>query len=102
MLASPKTKLTSPKSKQEREFFFTHPDFAVVREALYRHTGISLNDGKRDLVYGRLSRRLRGLGLGDFSTYLKYLESPQGESETVHFINALTTNLTAFFRLCFP
>ncbi|GMQ88381.1 MAG: protein-glutamate O-methyltransferase CheR [Gammaproteobacteria bacterium] len=86
------------RQKSGREFHFTHLDFETVRKILYQHAGISLNDGKQDLVYGRLTRRLRALQLSSFDQYLCYLESEQGAPEMVHFINALTTNLTAFFR----
>jgi len=90
--------LARSEKSQSREFHFTDRDFEAVRKALYEHAGISLNDGKRDLVYGRLSRRLRALRFAEFAAYLEFLDSPAGESEMVHFINALTTNLTAFFR----
>ena len=61
------------------------------------HTGIALSDAKRQLVYGRLSRRLRALKLGSFRDYIELLE--QGVvSELEEFINAITTNLTSFFR----
>ncbi|HHJ13780.1 MAG TPA: protein-glutamate O-methyltransferase CheR [Gammaproteobacteria bacterium] len=82
----------------EREFEFTAADFEAVRERLYQQAGISLSEGKADLVYGRLARRLRALRLSRFSDYLAYLDSARGEAENIHFINALTTNLTAFFR----
>jgi chemotaxis protein methyltransferase CheR len=81
-----------------REFTYTDSDFEAVRDFLYATAGISLDDDKRDLVYGRLARRLRANRLGGFSEYLKLLDSSQGEQEMVHFINALTTNLTGFFR----
>ncbi len=84
--------------KREREFEFTAADFDAVRKTLYEYAGISLNDSKADLVYGRLARRLRSLRLTRFSDYLNYINSASGEAEVVHFINALTTNLTAFFR----
>jgi chemotaxis protein methyltransferase CheR len=90
--------LARSETKREREFHFSDHDFESVRRKLYQQAGISLNDGKRDLVYGRLSRRLRALGFTDFASYLEYLDSPRAESELVQFINALTTNLTAFFR----
>jgi len=90
--------LARSETNKSREFHFTDRDFEAVRTALYEHAGISLNDGKRDLVYGRLSRRLRALRFTEFAAYLDFLASPAGESEMVHFINALTTNLTAFFR----
>ncbi len=90
--------LATNETKSRREFLFTARDFDAVRELLYQHAGISLNDGKSDLVYGRLARRLRELGFGAFAEYLAYLRSPRGEAEMVEFINALTTNLTGFFR----
>lgn len=90
--------LARSETERQREFVFNDHDFEAVRQCLYEQAGISLNDGKRDLVYGRLARRLRALGFTDFSDYITYLDSPRGEEEMVHFINALTTNLTAFFR----
>jgi chemotaxis protein methyltransferase CheR len=60
-------------------------------------TGINLAESKRELVYGRVSRRLRALGLASFGSYRQLLESGDG-SELVAFCNALTTNLTSFFR----
>lgn len=90
--------LARSREHKQREFHFTDGDFEAVRSLLYEHAGISLNDGKRDLVYGRLTRRLRNLRMSSFEGYLRFLDSPAGESEMVHFINALTTNLTAFFR----
>jgi chemotaxis protein methyltransferase CheR len=61
------------------------------------HLGIALSESKRQLVYGRLSRRLRALHLRDFDTYLERVASADGE-ELQHFCNAITTNLTSFFR----
>jgi chemotaxis protein methyltransferase CheR len=66
----------------------------MVRDA----SGIVLGPGKRDLVLGRLRRRLRALGLDGFPTYLDLLDGPDGPAERVRMINAITTNLTAFFR----
>jgi len=80
-----------------REFEFTDRDFKRVCELIRARVGISLADGKRDMVYSRLSRRLRALGMHAFSDYLAYLESSDGE-EWQQFTNALTTNLTSFFR----
>ena len=60
-------------------------------------TGISLGEAKRELVYGRVSRRLRALGLESFGQYRDLLESGDA-AEMVEFWNAITTNLTAFFR----
>jgi len=82
----------------DREFTFTERDFHVLRRLVNEHTGISLSDAKRELVYSRLSRRLRYLQLKSFRKYCEYLQSEAGNEELVHFINAITTNLTSFFR----
>lgn len=60
--------------------------------------GLELGDGKRHMIYSRLSRRLRLLGMPSFKAYLDFLEAPAGWDEQEHFANALTTNLTSFFR----
>ena len=80
------------------EFTFTDSDFAKVRTLIHRRAGISLGDQKRQMVYSRLSRRLRELGIGEFAAYLAMLEAGNDESEWQAFINSLTTNLTSFFR----
>jgi chemotaxis protein methyltransferase CheR len=81
----------------EREFQFTQADFERVRELIRAHAGISLADAKQDMVYSRLARRLRALGLARFDDYLQRLDrGDKREWET--FINSLTTNLTSFFR----
>ena len=78
-------------------FSFTDADFTRLRSLVKGLTGISLSDQKRELVYGRLTRRLRALGFTSFKDYCDYLEENQA-SELEHFTNAITTNLTSFFR----
>jgi chemotaxis protein methyltransferase CheR len=80
-----------------REFKFSERDFRRVTDLIYARAGIALADSKRDMVYSRLSRRLRALGMTCFNEYLDWLESEGGE-EWEAFTNALTTNLTSFFR----
>lgn len=80
----------------DREFHFQAEDFAAVRDLLYRRSGINLSEAKSNLVYSRLGRRLRLLNFTRFSEYLEFLGSSDEELE--HFVNALTTNHTAFFR----
>ena len=83
----------------EPEFSFDQHDFKRVQALIYRQAGISLNEGKLSMVYSRLSRRLRVLGKYDFKAYLDALEAaPADDAEWQEFINALTTNLTSFFR----
>ena len=83
---------------QGREFVWSNRDFARVQALIYKRAGISLHDGKHAMVYSRLSRRLRETGYDSFSSYLDWLESISDGPEWQEFVNALTTNLTAFFR----
>jgi chemotaxis protein methyltransferase CheR len=84
-------------SVYEREFTFTQHDFEFIRDMVGERTGIVLSDHKLDMVYGRLARRLRQLNLKSFEDYLNRLKQDD-DQELVEFTNALTTNLTAFFR----
>jgi chemotaxis protein methyltransferase CheR len=92
------TALALPEIDPKREFPFSEADFRKLADFTYQHTGIALSESKRDLVYNRLSRRLRALGLPTFSDYLDYLEGPEGVSEKERFINSVSTNHTRFFR----
>ncbi|WP_196137324.1 protein-glutamate O-methyltransferase CheR [Aliikangiella sp. G2MR2-5] len=80
----------------KREFTFTRRNFERIVDLINRLSGISLSDRKTDMVYSRLARRIRRLGMRDFDSYIALLESD--DEEKVNFINALTTNLTHFFR----
>jgi chemotaxis protein methyltransferase CheR len=79
-----------------REFAFSDADFRGLVQYAYEKAGIALSDSKRNLVYSRLSRRLRTLGMTAFRDYREYLTNTPGELE--NFINAISTNLTKFFR----
>jgi chemotaxis protein methyltransferase CheR len=80
-----------------REFVWTDADFTRVKALIYKQAGISLHDGKHAMVYSRISRRLRETGHESFKDYLDALER-NGGAEWQEFVNALTTNLTSFFR----
>jgi chemotaxis protein methyltransferase CheR len=82
----------------DRDFDFTSADFARIRALIHQRAGISLSDHKRDMAYSRLARRLRARGLDSFRHYLDLLEAGDDPAEWEAFTNALTTNLTAFFR----
>lgn len=84
--------------RSPKEFEFTARDFERIRALIYQRAGISLAQSKQEMVYSRIARRLRANGLTSFSDYLDSLESGRADSEWEAFINALTTNLTAFFR----
>jgi chemotaxis protein methyltransferase CheR len=105
-LHAPSPDVTADRRARERlpeagEFAMTAADFERVRELIYRHAGITLAEGKRAMVYSRLSRRLRETGHRAFADYLNDLAALTGDaaaSEWQEFVNCLTTNLTAFFR----
>jgi chemotaxis protein methyltransferase CheR len=81
----------------EQAFVLTDRDFSRVRRLIYDYAGIKLSEQKRNMVYNRLVRRLRSHGSMDFSRYLDLVQSERSE-EREAFVNALTTNLTSFFR----
>ena len=86
------------KSDSVKEFDFTNRDFERVRDLIYKRAGIALADSKQEMVYSRLARRLRATGIGSFVQYLDLLERGGDVDEWEEFTNALTTNLTSFFR----
>lgn len=82
-----------------REFTLQDREFQFIARLIREQAGIVIGENKRELVYSRITRRLRELRLGSFSDYCRLLQNDgAGGAEMEHFINALTTNLTAFFR----
>ena len=81
---------------EAREFPFDAGHFRVISERMYRFSGIRLPEAKREMVYARLARRLRTLGIASFDDYVRFLELEPAEWE--HCSNALTTNVTSFYR----
>lgn len=78
-------------------FEFNDDDFERIRRLIRERVGIALSDSKRQLAYSRVGRRLRVHGFERFCDYLDMIE--RGDSEEMEaFVNALTTNLTSFFR----
>ena len=94
--------MTTPQTRdglapRHREFAFSDADFDALRKLVKDITGINLTEQKRELVYGRLARRLRVLQLRTFAEYRDLLSEDGGE-EIRELCNAITTNLTSFFR----
>lgn len=83
---------------KDKEFIFTIQDFERVRSLIYQKAGISLASTKQEMVYSRVARRLRVVGIASFNAYLNALEGGRFEDEWEPFVNSLTTNLTSFFR----
>ena len=84
-------------SDNRREFLYTREDFDFLRKISNEHSGILVPDDKFDMFYSRLSKRVRMHGLTNFKEYCRYLEN-NPENEFTEFINAVTTNLTSFYR----
>ena len=82
---------------KSKEFPFTDKDFIFIQNLVSERTGIVLSDIKREMVYGRIARRIRKLSVKDFNEYCSLLKSGH-EQELIEFTNAITTNLTSFFR----
>lgn len=83
--------------REGQEFPFTSEDFLYIKNLIYRVAGISLAPFKKGLVYSRLGRRLRARQIDSFRSYIQLLENGDLQ-ECEEFVNALTTNMTSFFR----
>lgn len=84
--------------QNDREFDFTQRDFQFISKLVHQRIGIVLKENKFDMVYSRMARRLRTLNLQSVSDYLDFLQSDAGTDEMGNMVNAITTNLTSFFR----
>jgi chemotaxis protein methyltransferase CheR len=87
----------SSENYQDREFPMSNRNFSLISDVAYHITGIKLGDHKKNMIYSRLARRIRALGLRSFDDYCSLIETESGP-EITEFVNAITTNLTAFFR----
>jgi chemotaxis protein methyltransferase CheR len=81
-----------------REFEYTDSDYYRLSELAQKYAGINFMEAKRELVYGRLQKRVRSHNMKSFKQYCDYLEADESSDEMRHFINAITTNVTSFFR----
>jgi len=86
------------KAHSESEFVFTDDDYRMIVDLIHRTSGIALGPNKFSMVYARLGRRLRELKLSRFEDYCELLNKDPGGAEVLAFTNAMTTNLTRFFR----
>lgn len=83
---------------KDRDLHLSDADFERISEKVYKMTGIVLQDHKRQMIFARLSKRLRELQIATFRNYLDFIDSPSGASEVENFTNSVTTNITGFFR----
>lgn len=80
------------------EFPFTWHDFRQIAELVHSEAGIVLTEAKVNLVYSRLAKRLRAIGLRTFRDYCSLIQGAEGVDERQAMIAAMTTNVTRFFR----
>ena len=80
------------------DYVMTAEDLRRITALLYESSGIVMNQAKATLVYSRLAKRLRKLGLDNFRQYCQLVGSVEGADERKQMLSALTTNLTRFFR----
>jgi chemotaxis protein methyltransferase CheR len=80
------------------EFHLSATDFNTIAKIIHAEAGIVLGDNKGHLVYSRLAKRLRALGLSNFQDYCALITSDDGATERQAMLAALTTNVTRFFR----
>lgn len=83
---------------ENTEYLFTASDLSFISDIMKNDTGIVLSEAKASLVYSRLAKRIRKLGLSGFSEYCALVKAPEGVEERKEMMAALTTNVTSFFR----
>src|SRR5579875_2758693 len=76
----------------------SNADYERISQLVYRHCGINLHEGKRDLVRARIFKRLRATNSSSVAEYIERVESDPTRDEFHHLIDVLSTNLTSFFR----
>jgi chemotaxis protein methyltransferase CheR len=96
-LPSSKTR-EAPARAATGEFVLTPSDFRSIAAMLHADAGIYLPESKSSMVYSRLAKRLRVLGLENFREYCSLVSSASGVDERQQMLAALTTNVTRFFR----
>jgi chemotaxis protein methyltransferase CheR len=82
----------------QAEYNLTEADFRRISEMVYRHCGINLHEGKKELVRARIAKRLRQCGFDSLSNYLDYVLADGSGHEFAMLIDAMSTNLTSFYR----
>jgi chemotaxis protein methyltransferase CheR len=89
---------TKPDSRATGAIDLTDREFQLLRTLIFEKSGITLNDGKKELVRTRLGSKLRKGGFGSFKDYYNYVVDDRSGEELVTLLDAISTNLTSFFR----
>ncbi|THK38056.1 chemotaxis protein [Ensifer sp. MPMI2T] len=91
-------KLSPDECLASGEYPLTRRDLGEIAAMIYADAGIYLNESKASLVYSRLSKHIRNLGLKGFRDYCQLVASPAGAAARRDMLSHLTTNFTRFFR----
>ncbi len=81
-----------------KTYVLTDEEFENLRDLIYKTCGIHLTKAKKELMHARLSKRLRAGGFESFKEYYQFLIKGDSSAELVHLTDAISTNLTSFFR----
>jgi chemotaxis protein methyltransferase CheR len=81
-----------------QDITLTERDFRNISDLVYKHCGINLHDGKKELVRARLAKRIRLGNFRSFPEYMKHVLNDRTGNEFSVLVDALSTNLTSFFR----
>jgi chemotaxis protein methyltransferase CheR len=81
-----------------KELVLSEKDFQTISDIVYKHCGINLHTGKKELVRARLAKKLRQGNFNSFSEYFEYVQKDKTGREFSNLIDLLSTNLTSFFR----
>ncbi|MBI4776596.1 MAG: protein-glutamate O-methyltransferase [Deltaproteobacteria bacterium] len=88
--------MTEPVDAEQMEI--TDTEFKTFSDFVYSYCGINLHEGKKEMVRARVGKQMRLKGFGSFDDYFKFVLSDESGSEVVGLINAISTNLTSFYR----
>ena len=85
----------------QKEFLLTDCDFSYLREIAANVAGFDLTEEKRELVYGRLTKRLRSLGMKNFRQYCNCLKGydKNSKEELTNFISLNDFNKNNWFKI---
>src|SRR5438105_2610396 len=97
-MAAIDTKASPDECLASGEYPLTRRDLTEIAAMIYADAGIFLNESKASLVYSRLSKHIRNLGLSGFREYCNLVSSQAGAAERRDMLSHLTTNFTRFFR----
>ncbi len=89
---------TAEDTASKTDDLLTEKEFEFISDLVYKHCGINLHQGKKELVRARIAKRLRATGHKTVADYMKFVLEDQSGGEFTHMIDAISTNLTSFFR----